>query len=424
MLRKMILDMTTIYYQALNLFPYWTDTLLKEWDKHYTDLMMTVTKDTSLNDFYQGLMRFVSILDDGHSLIYLPKQIKEKTSYFPFKLEIIEDKLVIVACTSDYKPYLFEPIKEINGMAADAFLDLLCAHYWQSNVSLSLIYFQHNPSFLFSEDPFTITFEGNDTIACRFLRTQIQWADFPVDESMIAGQLLFNSPHLLMIKIQNKHIVKIKDFMDQKLVETFYQHLPILQESQEIIFDIRGNLGGNSGFANEIAQAFFDDPLHTEKVAYQESNAERYADTTQALYHHTEDDYRNHEQFIYLNHQFLIEKDAFDSYAHRQGVLKDKKVKLLIDRQTYSSAENFAMLFDQNERALIIGEPSAGSTGQPALIKLQTGGIFMVTAKKVTHPNGKTHHNVGILPQVTLKRTLADKNKDDVLKKALALILD
>jgi len=77
MINKMILDATTISYQALNLFPYWDDDLLNQWDDEYLKIIKNINSKLSLKSFYKELMSFVSILNDGHSLIYLPKIIKE-----------------------------------------------------------------------------------------------------------------------------------------------------------------------------------------------------------------------------------------------------------------------------------------------------------------------------------------------------------
>ncbi|TPO31570.1 hypothetical protein FJV56_25270, partial [Salmonella enterica subsp. enterica serovar Typhimurium] len=126
-------------------------------------------------------------------------------------------------------------------------------------------------------------------------------------------------------------------------------------------------------------------------------NSERVASATMNLYNIKDDTAKKEYKEFYevLKHQYLevtIEKSNFKQY---QGLLKLVKVKILQNRMTYSSAENFIINFDSNKRALLIGENTAGSTGQPAWIKLKTGGMFMITAKRVEYPNGKTHHNIG-----------------------------
>ncbi|WP_312540467.1 S41 family peptidase [Enterococcus sp.] len=428
MLKNMISDISTIYSQALTLFPYWTDALLERWQHAYIDLILRVANDPSsvpsIEVFYHDLMAFVSLLNDGHSRIYLPQKIKKRINYLPFKLEVIEEQLVIVASLPEYHSYHFQPIKKINGRTAADFLHSLCTHYWQSNTMYSLICFQNEPSFFLPDDSLLVEFENKELATFKWNNNQIQW-DTPFNiPSTIVDKVIFSNKNLLIIHLPNTTIVKIKDFMSEQVVEDFYQHLPYLQASQEIIFDIRGNAGGNSGHANEIAQAFFSDKIQIEKVYYQQFDAETYAIITQTLFHVPKDQLQNHEQWNYLNHQFLIEKNEYDFYPKRKGLLKDKVVKILIDHLTYSSAENFAIIFDQSGRGLILGETSAGSTGQPALIKLKTGGTFMVTAKKVLHPNGHSHHNIGIMPKVTLKKKLSYKHTDQVLKKALELSIE
>lgn len=54
-------------------------------------------------------------------------------------------------------------------------------------------------------------------------------------------------------------MVKIQHFMSETMVKDFYRHVELLQQADKLIIDVRGNLGGNSGFAEELAQAFYPD---------------------------------------------------------------------------------------------------------------------------------------------------------------------
>ncbi|MGX7025369.1 S41 family peptidase [Vagococcus hydrophili] len=89
--------------------------------------------------------------------------------------------------------------------------------------------------------------------------------------------------------------------------------------------------------------------------------------------------------------------------------------------QTYSASENFIINFFNTKRATLIGTTTAGSTGQPALFKLKTGGYFIITAKKVEVPNGIGHHNLGIKSDVLIQESLEDRKNgiDTVIDYAL-----
>jgi hypothetical protein len=143
-----ISDILKINHYVLNLFPYWEDELLKKWDKEITNLVLKVSGNIDLNNFYKKLMRLSSLLNDGHTLVYLPEKIKETLTYFPFKLAIIEDNLVIVECEGKYQEYLFKPIKKLNNFSDTEFMDLCITYGWISNKEFSINLLQSETSFL------------------------------------------------------------------------------------------------------------------------------------------------------------------------------------------------------------------------------------------------------------------------------------
>ena len=240
---------------------------------------------------------------------------------------------------------------------------------------------------------------------------KVPFKETPFEKKVVNDFLLDNSfeaftekESILIGQLNHQIIIKINHFMSEEVVTTFYEYIDKYLENMDIVFDVRGNLGGNSGFANEIAQAFFEEPLETERSYRQIIDGEKLASSTMILYNKEGTSMDKEELAAYqqLNHQFLVSQIEINEHPKYQGVLKEAKVTILQDKLTYSSAENFIINFDNKNRATLIGENTAGSTGQPAWIKLKTGGMFMVTAKKVRYPNGKKHHNIGVEPSIHL----------------------
>lgn len=97
-----------------------------------------------------------------------------------------------------------------------------------------------------------------------------------------------------------------------------------------------------------------------------------------------------------------------------------KPVILLIGNRTFSAAEDFAMEFDFMKRGLLVGEPTAGSTGQPVSFALP-GGRARICAKRDAYPNGKKLVGIGILPDVQASPKISDflNGEDSVLETAL-----
>ena len=68
-----------------------------------------------------------------------------------------------------------------------------------------------------------------------------------------------------------------------------------------------------------------------------------------------------------------------------------------------------------------MGEKTYGSTGQPFVSDLPGGGFAIVCTKKDVFKDGREFVGYGIVPHITVKRTLQDyyDQRDAVLEKAL-----
>jgi len=76
----------------------------------------------------------------------------------------------------------------------------------------------------------------------------------------------------------------------------------------------------------------------------------------------------------------------------------------LIDGGCYSSCEDFSMPFKDNHRALLIGQATSGSTGQPYVTDLGNGMLLLVGAKRAIFPDGTPFEGVGIKPDVSYSK--------------------
>lgn len=93
---------------------------------------------------------------------------------------------------------------------------------------------------------------------------------------------------------------------------------------------------------------------------------------------------------------------------------------VLADRVTGSAAEDFLMLLKSNGRALIVGETTTGSTGQPMMQGFDNGIGFRVGTVRTTMPDGSPFEGVGIKPDVHVALTREDlyEDRDPVMLRA------
>ena len=95
---------------------------------------------------------------------------------------------------------------------------------------------------------------------------------------------------------------------------------------------------------------------------------------------------------------------------------------LLIDAGCLSAAEDFIAPFKDNHRAIIIGETTGGSSGQPIRLDFGDGMWAMIGAKRQWFPDGSAFEGVGIAPDIPISVTRDDvrAGADPVLQAALA----
>jgi carboxyl-terminal processing protease len=96
---------------------------------------------------------------------------------------------------------------------------------------------------------------------------------------------------------------------------------------------------------------------------------------------------------------------------------------LLVDRFCGSACEDFVLPFRDTGRAVVIGETTQGSSGNPYRADLGDGMSVAIGAVRYRFPDGTAFEGVGIVPDVPIERRLADlvNGRDTVLERAQEL---
>jgi len=97
---------------------------------------------------------------------------------------------------------------------------------------------------------------------------------------------------------------------------------------------------------------------------------------------------------------------------------------ILVDGGCFSACEDAVAPFKDNHRAVLVGERTAGSSGQPYQQNLKYGMGLSLSTKREYFLDGSRFEGVGISPDVEVKTRAADirEGKDPVLTEALALV--
>ena len=134
------------------------------------------------------------------------------------------------------------------------------------------------------------------------------------------------------------------------LVEAFCQAVTRFKGKKSLIVDLRGNLGGSFGALIGISGLLVDRPFNLGTEIYRKVSQPR---------------------------------RISPHLKNFKG-----KVIILVDKNSYSAAELFAAAFQENGRAIVIGEQSAGEALPSLTKRLPTGAVFLFPVANFKTPKG------------------------------------
>ena len=169
--------------------------------------------------------------------------------------------------------------------------------------------------------------------------------------------------------------------MTDGVMESFVEDYPQVKHLPYLIVDVRRNGGGNSGYGRDLCRYLI----------------------------------REEQPHCLDNLPMIPMEDAY------QG-----KIILLTSAFTFSAAESFVVDMKESGNAILIGEPTAGDTGnRPRTFKTSHGTSFRIpTNPPAFSPKGFPLEGVGIAPDYLVKQTVSDymEGKDTQLEFALQYI--
>jgi C-terminal processing protease CtpA/Prc len=244
------------------------------------------------------------------------------------------------------------------------------------------------------EDPLVLTVE--DASGKREVRTLMRLS------TDVLGPMFKTAASEFRILPGDIAYVAVNEFEDDSGVKTILDHLSQIQAAKGLVLDLRHNGGGNSQYGVSILQMLASSPFDWESEQ---------TPAYKAVYRAWGLPQRSAQ---------LPQPDFQPDAQHHLGL----PVVVLTSAETFSAAEDFVALFDSMHRGLIIGEPTAGSTGQPFSFKLPGGGSARICTKDTRTPDGHVYMGVGIQPQILVKPSIADirSGRDSALDNAVGIL--
>jgi C-terminal processing protease CtpA/Prc len=387
-----IAGLSLFWSQARANFVYF-DKLPADWNQTYLDFIPQVQAAKTTLEYYRVLQKFCAQLHDGHSNVFLPKELSmEVNARPPVKTDLIEGRVFITAVRNDSlkKEGLLPGLEiiKIDNIPVKTYADTYVKPYQGAATPQDMEQRAFNYYLLAGAANKPVLLELRDKQGHTLIKS--------IPRSGYAK--LKPVPAMEFKEIDHIGYLNINNFEDEKIIKQFDSLYSQIAATKGLIIDVRSNSGGNSYIGQEILSRLTDKPfdLFAYKYARYDSKG---------------------------SEPFWSNQPLAKAYPNKT-IYYNKPVVMLVSTVTYSAAEDFVVAFDYMKRGKLIGQTTGGSTGQPIGFSLPGGGTARICGKRETYPDGKEFVDIGIKPDITIDKTVDDlyKGKDSVLRKALEML--
>ncbi|WP_294081596.1 S41 family peptidase [Proteiniphilum sp. UBA5384] len=375
-----------------------------DWDELIESSIPAVLATQDIYEYCRELEKICARLSDGHTGItysYLSRS-SEKIATPPFTTRLFNNKVHIDNIYNDLLSDMgmekgMEMVK-INGMDVHEYINAYVRPYICSSTPQWTDYVIFNKNELSRgkiTDTLVIELKGtNDEPLEMKIDRGMAWKK--KDTSIFDFNLLEgNIGHLKISTFRN-------NYSNQQFRAQFDKIYEEILQTDALVIDIRNNSGGNSANGDYILGHLTDEPF----VAGGKWQSRKYIPFSAS---------RGWKEQWYDGEEYTA-----PSIAEKK--IYKKPVAVLIGEGTISAAENFCAAFRGMKRGLLIGVPTAGSSGNPVTEPLIKNIVDVrICTKKNYMVDGKEFIGIGIIPDIRIRDTFNDflANRDITLEEGL-----
>lgn len=368
------------------------------WNELYTKYLPLVMKEEDTYAYYRILRRMCAELHDGHTAVIVPRQALEKYEARPGTEALMVEGRVFILRAGPKAIQAGVTAKQeviaIDGIPVKEYAQKNIVPYMTASTPQDL------EGKVYYDELFSGPIDGK-------LKLTVKEASGKTKE--VTLERLSNeerdkelppiTPYEFKMLDGNIAYVAVNDFGSPAAATSFRKDFEAISKASGLILDVRRNRGGSSLVGAQILQCLASKPFTLGSWRTRE-------------YRPTQRVFGNFETLI-SGPEVVFQPSATMNYKN--------PVVILTGPLTYSAAETFTLAFDAAGRGKLIGEPTAGSAGNPLFFKIAGGGFGMVATSVETYPDGKRFVGKGIQPTVLVKPTAEDfvKGKDTVLEAAI-----
>lgn len=371
-----IYDISAIWHHAAFVFPHFPRCQF-DWDTVYREYLPRALETKTELEHCLLMAEFVNLLGDGHTDISFRRDITDSLGYMPFALDYLNDGYH----TSGFRVLGFDG-KTIEQILQDA-------KRYVYHVGDYVPRLRYILPFILGGGPHTMETEaGHIHFSLCSERPDIQRRK--ETEFFLHGDVL----RIVFDDLLQARAAEIR----QKLTEV---------KPQAVILDIRENIGGMTKFGADIAQLFISGQFGGCKKWTRKMTGVGYAGSLQVLNMSPERlaaiSGKEDREEIEASRRIAQLAD-YEVYEDKWGEAQAKAVfdcpvVLLTSRKTISAAEDFAAFFRTNQRGILVGAPTCGTTGTPLLKRLSCG-TLRVCSVGYTLRDGTEFLGKGIQPDI------------------------
>lgn len=363
------------------------------WDQTYRDYIPKVLATHSTEEYYRVLENFYAQLKDGHTNVYSPDELSGKIDRLPLKTRLVDGRLLVIgsrdpaADLQGLRPG--DEILTINGESATRWAE----HNVTPFVSASTQ--QDRDTRTYEYLPFLWPLGTTFTLGVQTPSGKQSTHVFKVTQSASQHIPLFD----LKFLPGNIAYAALNGFDDDTAAKEWDKHWAEISKASSLILDLRENGGGSDSVGYHILAT-----LINKTVPGELSRSTRWIATYRA--------WETAETPL----RFPVDTVEPDPTRHFSG-----PVVMLTSPRTFSAGEDMVVVFTQAHRGKLIGEPTAGSTGQPLMFKLPGGGFARICTKHDSFADGREFVGVGVQPDIPVHQTRADiiAGRDSALQVAV-----
>lgn len=372
------------------------------WDREYHRNLEAMREAKDDFEKLRILQRMAAACRDGHTVVYFSSGAFETPGFSPFTTVLLPEGLYVHSVESrelaDAGMRRGQKIVAVNGESPEVWALRELKPYVCSSTpqwSLHEMFDGYNFSRVRKGTPMVLTLENTDgsQFSLSHKVNKPQW-----DSSLgIRPELEF--------KVVDKKIglLTIPHFQNNETTAFFDSVFPRISQTDGLIIDLRGNGGGNSGYADHIARHLIDRPIATDRWITR-------------VYNPAFASWGLKEETYSAQQDSMMPLDGIKPYL--------KPVVLLTDRGTFSAAEDFTALLKSAGRITQIGTATGGSTGNGVRVSLTGNGQIManICSKHDVAPDGTEFVGIGLIPDVVIEesaKSYFDTKRDDLISAAI-----